>query len=80
MRAHKARAKLIWDFGMRGTEQIEVRKLFFNLLFWFDCVVVVTGEVESKFYTYLAQAIKVWNMNFFKKFANKRQFVEICQL
>ncbi len=39
---------------MRGTEQIEVRTLLFLiLLFWFERVVGMTGELESKFYTQL---------------------------
>ncbi len=50
-----------------------------KLLFLFELVVVVTGEQESKFYTHLAQAIKIQNMNFFFKFENRRELVEICQ-
>ncbi len=65
---------------MRGTEQIEVRKiLFLNLSFWFECD-VVTEELESKFYTHLVQAIKIQNMSLKKKFANQWEFVEICQV
>ncbi len=52
--------------GMCGTEQIEVRKLLFlNLLFWFERVVVLIVELESKFHKHLAQTIKVQNMDFF---------------
>ncbi len=44
--------------GLR-TEQIEVRKLLL-----FEHVIMVTEKLESKFYTHIAQGMKIQNMDF----------------